>query len=70
MDLPNALGIGETINCEFEVTDKRDLESREDAGLVVVDTIVTNQDDELKLEGDMKFLFKKRSHYGDDPDSP
>ena len=60
MDLPNAIGIGETISCEFEVADKRDLESREDAGLVVIDTTVTNQDDEVKLEGDMKFLFRKK----------
>ena len=62
MDLPNALGIGETISCIFEVTEKRDLESREDAGLVVIETTVTNQNDELMLEGDMKFLFKKRSY--------
>ncbi len=44
------------------MTEKRDLESREDAGLVVIETTVTNQDDELKLEGDMKFLFKKHSY--------
>jgi len=61
MNLPNALGIGETISCEFEVTELRDLESRDDAGLVVIDTETTNHEGEVKFEGDMKFLFKKES---------
>ena len=60
MDLPNALGIGETISCEYEVKTKRELESRDDAGYVEIDTTVTNQDDDVLLEGDMKFLFKRR----------
>ena len=58
MDLPNAVRIGETISCEFEIAEKRDLESRDDAGLVVVDVVTTNHDGEVKLEGDMKFLSK------------
>jgi acyl dehydratase len=61
MNLPIALGIGETVSCQFECTKKRELESRDDAGLVVIDTTMTNQDDEVVFEGDMKFLFKKRS---------
>jgi acyl dehydratase len=61
MDLPNALGIGETISCEFECTEKRELESQDDAGLVIIDTTMTNQDGETKFEGDMKFLFRRRS---------
>jgi acyl dehydratase len=70
MDVPNPLTIGDTINAEFEVTDKQDFESREDAGLVVIDGTTWNQDDEVLLEGDMKFMFKKRAAYEDDPDSP
>ena len=70
MDVPNALGIGETISGEYEVTELRELDSRDDAGYVEIDSTVTNTDGEVKLEGDMKFLFKQRAAYGDDPDSP
>lgn len=63
MNLPNALEIGETVSCEFEVTETRELESREDAGLVVVDTTTTNQDGDVVFEGDMKFLFKMQAHW-------
>ena len=70
MDIPNPLYIGDTIQAEFEVTEKREFDSRDDAGLVVVDATTTNQDDEVLFEGDMKFMFKKRAHYGNDPDSP
>jgi len=70
MDVPNPLTIGDTISSEFEVTDKQEFESREDAGLVVIDSETRNQDDEILLQGDMKFMFKKRSAYGDDPESP
>jgi acyl dehydratase len=70
MDVPNPLTIGDTISAEFEVTEKQEFESRDDAGLVVVDGTTWNQDDTVLLEGDMKFMFKKRSHYGDDPESP
>jgi acyl dehydratase len=60
MDIPNPVVIGDTVSAEYEVTDKRDLESRDDAGLVVVDTEMTNQDDESVFAGDMKFLFKTK----------
>ena len=65
MDLPNSVTIGETISCEFEVAEKRDLDSRDDAGLVVIDTTTTNQAGEVKLDGDMKFLFRTKN--ADDP---
>lgn len=58
--------VGDTISAEFEVAEKRDLESREDAGLVVIDALTTNQGGENVFEGDMKFMFKKQSHYGDE----
>jgi len=65
MDIPNPVYIGDTVTAEFEVTGKGPLESRDDAGLVVVDTAMTNQDDESVFEGDMKFLFRKRAVYGE-----
>ena len=70
MDIPNPLMIGDTISAEFEVTERREFESRDDAGLVVVDATTVNQRDEVVFEGDMKFMFKKRSAYEDDPESP
>ena len=70
MDIPNPLAIGDTISAEFEVTEKRDLDSRDDAGLAVVDGHTENQAGETLFEGDMKFLFKRRDAYGDDPESP
>jgi acyl dehydratase len=58
MDIPNPVRIGDTVTAEFEVTEKRDLDSRDDAGLVVVDGEMTNQDGDVVFAGDMKFLFK------------
>jgi acyl dehydratase len=65
MDIPNPVFIGDTVSAEYEVTEKRTLESRDDAGLVVIDSEMTNQDDESVFAGDMKFLFRKASHYGE-----
>jgi acyl dehydratase len=70
MDIPNPLTIGDTIEATFEVTERREFDSRDDAGLVVVDATTTNQDGGVLFEGDMKFMFKMRSAYGDDPESP
>jgi acyl dehydratase len=53
--------IGDTVSADFEVTEKRDLDSRDDAGLVVIDSEMTNQDGESVFAGDMKFLFKLKS---------
>jgi acyl dehydratase len=60
MDIPNPTFIGDTLSATFEVTEKRELESRDDAGLIVIDSKVRNQDDESVFEGDMKFLFKRK----------
>lgn len=60
MDIPNPLFIGDTLTATFEVTERRELESRDDAGLVVIDSDVRNQDDEQVFAGDMKFLFKRQ----------
>lgn len=58
MDIPNPVFIDDTLSATFEVTEKRELESRDEAGLVVIDADVRNQDDESVFAGDMKFLFK------------
>lgn len=60
MDLPDPVTIGDTISAEFEVTERRALDSRDDAGLVVVDSLVTTGDGAEVFAGDMKFLFKRR----------
>lgn len=63
MDIPNPLFIGDTLTATFEVTEKRELNSRDDAGLVVIDADVRNQDDEAVFAGDMKFLFKRKEEH-------
>lgn len=63
MDIPNPVYIGDTVTAAFECTETRDLASRDDAGLVVIDTEMTNQDGDSVFEGDMKFLFKSREHW-------
>jgi len=60
MDISNPITIGDTVSAEFEVTERRELDSRDDAGLVVVDAHTTNQDGEEVFAGDMKFLFRRR----------
>ncbi|MFB6105100.1 MAG: MaoC/PaaZ C-terminal domain-containing protein [Halobacteriaceae archaeon] len=60
MDLANPVTVGDTISAIFEVTERRHLDSRDDAGLVVVDTTVTTGDGTEVFAGDMKFLFKRR----------
>jgi acyl dehydratase len=61
MDLPNPVFIGDTLSLEAVVTDQKDIGSRDDAGIVVLDCTMTNQNDTVVLEGDMKFLIKARS---------
>jgi len=60
MDLPNPVRVGDTLSATFEVTEKRALESRSDAGLVVIDSEVTTQDGDRVFAGDMKFLFDRQ----------
>ncbi|MXV62711.1 monoamine oxidase [Natronorubrum sp. JWXQ-INN-674] len=59
MDLPNPVYIGDTLSLEMEVTETKDVD-HDDAGIVVLDTVMTNQDDTVVLEGDMKFLIKRK----------
>ncbi|MFC4437255.1 MULTISPECIES: MaoC family dehydratase [Natrialbaceae] len=60
MDLPNPVHIGDTLSLDIEVTETKDIGSRDDAGLVVLDTEMTNQDDTVVFQGDMKFLIKTK----------
>ena len=60
MDLPNPVFIGDTLSLEAVVSDRNNVGSRDDAGIVVLEYTMTNQDDTVVLEGDMKFLVKSR----------
>ncbi len=60
MDLPNPVFIGDTLSQTMVVSERKDLGSRDDAGLVVLEIEMTKQDGTVVLEGDMKFLIKKR----------
>lgn len=59
MDIPAPVKMDDTISLDMEVTKTKELSSREDAGLVVIDTEMTNQDGERVFSGDMKFLVKR-----------
>ncbi len=61
MDIPNPVYIGDTISGIYECATKRELESRDDAGYVEIDATMTNQDDAVVFQGDMKFLIKRRT---------
>lgn len=63
MDIPNPVFVGDTVNAEYECTKKEELSSREDAGLIVIDAKMTNQEGDSVFEGDMKFLFKRRDYW-------
>lgn len=58
MDIPAPVYANDTISLAMEVTEKREIGSRDDSGIVVIDTTMTNQDEEVVFEGDMKFLIK------------
>lgn len=61
MDIPAPVTIGDTISLDMEVTETKAFSSREDAGLVVIDTEMTNQEGETVFEGDMKFMIERRT---------
>jgi acyl dehydratase len=58
MDIPAPVYMGDTISLHMEVTEIKPLSSRDDAGLVTIDTEMTNQDGETVFAGDMKFMVK------------
>ncbi len=59
MDIPAPVYMGDTISLDMEVTETKELSSRDDAGLVTIDTTMTNQDGEEVFAGDMKFMIKR-----------
>lgn len=59
MDLPNPVNIGDTLQLEMVVSNKKEV-NRDDVGLVVLDTEMENQEGTTVFEGDMKFLIKKK----------
>ncbi|WP_396613506.1 MaoC/PaaZ C-terminal domain-containing protein (plasmid) [Haloferax sp. S1W] len=59
MDLPNPVFIGDTLSQTMVVSGQKEL-SREDAGLVTIEVEMTKQDGTVVLEGDMKFLIKRK----------
>ena len=59
MEIPAPVNIGDTISLDMEVTEKKELSSDPTAGIVVIDTRMTNQEDELVFEGDMKFMIER-----------
>jgi acyl dehydratase len=63
MNIPNALGVNDTIDMEMEVTNKKEINSVDGADMVTIDSEVTNQEDEVVFEGDMKFLIKNKGEW-------
>jgi acyl dehydratase len=59
MDIPNPVFVDDTISMEMAVTEAREISSRDDSGLVIIDSTMTNQEGEIVFEGDMKFLIQK-----------
>ena len=57
---PRPVHVGDTVSATFEVTQRRESASREGAGIVGFDTVVTNQTDDPVLEMTMRFMFSKR----------
>jgi acyl dehydratase len=60
MDIPAPVAMDDTVSLSMEVTQKKEMSSRDDAGLVTIDTTMTNQDDDVVFEGDMKFMIKRK----------
>jgi len=60
MNITNPVYMDDTIALEMEVTNKKEIESVDDADMVVIDSVMTNQDDTVVFEGDMKFLIYNR----------
>ncbi|QLG26741.1 monoamine oxidase [Halorarum halophilum] len=60
MDIPAPVYEGDTISLDMEVTETKPFSSREDAGLVVINTEMTNGDGDTVFAGDMKFMIERR----------
>lgn len=58
MDFPSPVFIDDTIWLEATVTETRELASRDDGGLVALETTVMKEDEEPVLDGLQKFLVR------------
>lgn len=58
---PRPVHIGDTVSATFEVTERRESASREGAGIVDFDTVVTDEADDPVLKMTMRFMFSKRA---------
>jgi acyl dehydratase len=67
MEIPNALGMDETISMEMEVTNKKEIESIDRADMVTIDTEVATHEGKTVFKGDMKFLIKNKGEW--DPET-
>jgi acyl dehydratase len=61
MTLPRPVFVGDTISATADVVTTRRLESREDAGLVELESRTTNQQDQPVLETDLRFLVRRKN---------
>jgi acyl dehydratase len=60
MNIPAPVGIQDTISLDMEVTETKEISSRDDAGLITIDTEMTTQEETTVFAGDMKFLIEKK----------
>ena len=67
MDLPAPVHIGDTVSVEIEVAETKDLESRDDVGLVVFDAEMTTQDNTVVFQGDLKFFVLRSGEASVEP---
>lgn len=67
MELPNPAYIGDTVSVEIEVAETKELESRDDVGLVVFEVEMTTQAETVVFWGDLKFFVLKTGQSGIDP---
>ncbi|MEM4781065.1 MAG: MaoC/PaaZ C-terminal domain-containing protein [Halalkalicoccus sp.] len=67
MTLPNPVYVGDTVSVEIEVTETREVASRDDVGLVVFETTMTTHDDRVVFRGDLKFFVCKRDESSIEP---
>lgn len=60
LNFPAPVFIDDTIYHELEVLEKRELETRDDGGLVALRTVIRKTDDEIVMDGTQKFLVRYR----------
>lgn len=58
LDFPNPVFFDDTLWLEAEVSRKRELESRDDGGMVALQTTMRKTDDTVVMDGQQKFLVQ------------